>query len=98
MKQGAFRHRPNSPYGENLYEVTSGQASPQQVVNAWAAEAADYGAAANTCKPGKMCGHYTQIVWRDTKQMGCAAAQAGNREVWVCEYSPPGNYTGMQPY
>ena len=33
-----FVHRPNSTYGENLFEVTGATATPEQVVNAWAAE------------------------------------------------------------
>jgi hypothetical protein len=44
-----------------------------------------------------MCGHYTQLVWRRARQVGCAAARGGSREVWVCEF-PEGNYIGMRPY
>jgi pathogenesis-related protein 1 len=97
-KEGAFRHRPNSPWGQNLSDVTGTEYVPQQIVNGWAGEAKDFDVAANQRKEGRMCGHYTQLVWRDTKQVGCAVARGGNREVWVCEYSPPGNYVGMRPY
>jgi pathogenesis-related protein 1 len=45
-----------------------------------------------------MCGHYTQIVWRNTKAVGCAVGGKGAREVWVCDYDPPGNYVGQRPY
>jgi uncharacterized protein YkwD len=98
IKEGAFRHRPNSPWGQNLYEVTGSEYVPQQIVNGWVSEAKDFDYAANRCKENRMCGHYTQIVWRDTKELGCAVAHGGNREIWVCEYSPPGNYRGMRPY
>jgi pathogenesis-related protein 1 len=98
VKEGSVRHRPNSPWGQNLYDVTGSEYLPQQIVNGWAAEAKDFDVAANKCKEGRMCGHYTQLVWRDTKQVGCPVARGGNREVWVCEYSPPGNYAGMRPY
>ncbi len=98
IKEGAFRHRPNSPWGQNLYAVSGGEFLPQQIVNGWAAEAKDFDSASNRCKDGHMCGHYTQIVWRDTRELGCAVARGGNREVWVCEYSPPGNIQGMRPY
>ena len=45
-----------------------------------------------------MIGHYTQMVWKDTTQIGCG--QAGNTDVTylVCRYSPPGNYPGQTPY
>jgi pathogenesis-related protein 1 len=98
IKEGAFRHRPNSPWGQNLYEITGSEYLPQQIVNGWAAEAKDFDIVANKCKEGRMCGHYTQLVWRGTREVGCAVARGGNREVWVCEYSPPGNYIGMRPY
>jgi pathogenesis-related protein 1 len=69
---------------------------PEQIVRGWAAEASEYDYRTNECRG--MCGHYTQLVWRDTKEVGCAVARGGNREVWVCDYSPPGNYGGKRPY
>jgi pathogenesis-related protein 1 len=45
-----------------------------------------------------VCGHYTQIVWRDTTSVGCAAQSCPQGEIWVCDYSPPGNYVGQHPY
>jgi hypothetical protein len=45
-----------------------------------------------------VCGHYTQIVWRNTKSVGCAVARGKGVEVWVCNYDPPGNYAGQRPY
>jgi pathogenesis-related protein 1 len=91
-----FIHRPNSAYGENLFEITGAAASPAQVVDAWAAESRDYNYTSNQCSG--VCGHYTQIVWGDTKEVGCAVARGGGREVWVCNYDPPGNWAGRRPY
>lgn len=93
---GQFAHNPDDPYGENLYEITGGSASPQQVVEAWADEARDYDIRTNTCYG--MCGHYTQIVWRATRAVGCGVIGGGDREVWVCEYDPAGNVVGFRPY
>ena len=89
-------HRAKNSFGENLYLISGGEATPQQVVMAWAAEEADYNWKTNSCR--SRCGHYTQLVWRDTKQMGCAMARSGQTEVWVCNYDPPGNYVGERPY
>ena len=91
-----FIHRPNSTYGENLFEITGATASPAQVVNVWAAESRNWEYISNRCSG--VCGHYTQIVWGDTKEVGCAVARGGGREVWVCNYDPPGNWTGRRPY
>jgi uncharacterized protein YkwD len=91
-----FEHQPNGKYGENLYRVTGRRVRPQRVVATWASEAADFDREANRCQ--SVCGHYTQIVWRTTTEVGCAVARGGSREVWVCEYAPPGNYRGVRPY
>ena len=91
-----FFHRPHSTYGENLFEITGASVSPAYVVNAWAEEARDYDYRANRCRG--VCGHYTQIVWGDTKDVGCAVARGAGREVWVCDYDPPGNWAGRRPY
>lgn len=89
--------------GENL-AIFSWSVQPAEVVEAWFSEISDYDYATNTCAPGKMCGHYTQVVWRDTSRVGCAlqvcddVAGFGPGELWVCEYDPPGNWVGEQPY
>ena len=71
---------------------------PQGVVDMWMSETAWYHYATNSCDSGQECGHYTQIVWRDTKRVGCAVARGREREVWVCNYDPPGNWAGRRPY
>ena len=95
-EQGEFYHRQNSGYGENLYMIRPGPAAPEHVVHAWAAEAPDYDHVSNSCM--RMCGHYTQIVWRETSKVGCAVSRGTGREVWVCNYDPPGNWVGEKPY
>jgi uncharacterized protein YkwD len=97
IAQRQFIHRPKSKYGENLFEMQGAKATPAQVVERWASESANYDYKSNKCRGGA-CGHYTQIVWRDTREVGCAVARGGAREVWVCEYNPPGNYIGHRPY
>jgi pathogenesis-related protein 1 len=97
LKSGKFEHQ-GGPYGENLFEVRGpgAQSSAAEVAGYWAAEASDYDYGTNRCR--QMCGHYTQMVWRGTRQVGCAVARNTKREVWVCEYSPPGNVVGQRPY
>jgi pathogenesis-related protein 1 len=97
-RENKFEHRKNSPYGENLAWAGGQQLSPERVVTMWGEEVKDYNYTSNSCKPGKMCGHYTQVVWRNTKQVGCGMARGNGKEVWVCNYNPPGNYVGQKPY
>ncbi|KAJ9538060.1 hypothetical protein OSB04_030793 [Centaurea solstitialis] len=67
-------------------------------VQMWLDERGNYDVAKNECK--HMCGHYTQIVWKDTTKLGCARAQCNppNEDYYmvVCNYDPPGNYIGVQ--
>ena len=40
-------------------------------------------------------GHFTQLVWVNTKQIGFSASTSSNGYIYVCtNYDPPGNYYG----
>jgi len=95
----ALEHNPdNDDFGENVYWSSGMSPTPKDVVDAWGNEKSDYNYATNSCDSGKMCGHYTQIVWRDTTEVGCGKAICGSEQVWVCNYNPPGNWIGEKPY
>ncbi len=94
----AMRHRLQGRYGENQAWSSGRSLSPGAVVGLWVAEGSDYNPRANRCRPSKRCGHYKQIVWRETAWLGCAVARCARSEVWVCNYDPPGNYVGERPY
>jgi len=96
LQEGQFYHRPHPAFGENLFEISGGRALPADVVGDWASEASDYSYRSNTCRG--VCGHYTQLIWSDTREVGCAVARVPGREVWVCNYNPPGNWIGERPY
>ncbi len=89
-------HRPNNPFGENLTWAAHQQLTPLQVVNSWGEEVAQYDYDSNSCSG--VCGHYTQIVWQETTEVGCAVVRSQQQEIWVCNYNPPGNYVGVKPY
>lgn len=96
LASGLFIHSPNPTWGENIFEIRGAAATPPQVVYDWASESSDYDYPTNTCS--SLCGHYTQIVWRDTRELGCGVARNSFREVWVCDYNPPGNIIGRRPW
>jgi uncharacterized protein YkwD len=91
-----MEHRPQNQYGENLAWASGRNLTAEDVVEMWASERADYNYEANSCS--NVCGHYTQIVWDTTEQVGCGTASNGRQEIWVCNYNPPGNYVGERPY
>jgi len=88
-------HNPDSPYGENIF-ITGSGATSTKVVHEWASESRDYNYRTNECSGD--CGHYTQIVWRNSREVGCAAARGAQREISVCSYDPPGNYRNEWPF
>lgn len=107
-----FYHDPDSEYGENLFwkwttdsENTGLISTPRDAVTWWADEERIYNYAKNSCKRGKDCGHYTQIVWADTTEVGCSVSTCFDKnddntqtDFWVCRYNPPGNIEGEKPY
>jgi len=104
-----LKHDIKTPYGENLYWTSRTGSlkpglttTPAMVVAAWAAEATYYSRSKNSCAAGEICGHYTQIVWENTTEVGCGVSICSQEnqqtEVWVCRYNPPGNYVSEKPY
>uniref|UniRef100_A0A0D9VLY4 SCP domain-containing protein n=1 Tax=Leersia perrieri TaxID=77586 RepID=A0A0D9VLY4_9ORYZ len=67
----------SGPYGENLFWGSGTGWSPAQAVGAWLAEQPRYNYWSNSCYGG-MCGHYTQIMWRATRRVGCAMVTSCN--------------------
>ena len=94
-------HDRSSRAGENLFWASSSylgpsasgpvrrELTPAYVVNAWGEESRDYSHARQRCARGRQCGHYVQIIWPATTQVGCGASTcAKGGEVWVCRYEP----------
>lgn len=106
------QYRGDGYVGENL-SATSGQTSAidpeglSRLVKLWTSEDVDYNYDSNTCAAGKVCGHYTQVVWRETTRVGCGWARCASLQnipdwsaplILVCNYAPGGNYVGQRPY
>ncbi|CAH8583635.1 unnamed protein product [Schistosoma mattheei] len=66
----------------------------------WLDEYKNYDFYTRTCRMGQ-CGHYTQLVWEDTTDVGCGVTNCPNFPYGlsiVCNYGPGGNYVGRSPY
>jgi uncharacterized protein YkwD len=97
-----LQHSQGSGEGENLWMGTSGYFSHQKMVDGWGEEKQYYKAGTfpdvSTTGNWADVGHYTQIVWRNTTEVGCAIGTAGGNDILVCRYSKPGNYMGQKAF
>ncbi|NWV93949.1 PI16 inhibitor, partial [Machaerirhynchus nigripectus] len=91
--------------GENLFAMAP-TLELEFAVEDWNGEEKFYNLTTSVCVPGQMCGHYTQVVWSSTHQIGCGAhfcekidgIETENMHLLVCNYYPPGNVKGKKPY
>ena len=94
MKCGLM-HDPDTRYGENL--AAGKKVDATKAVRMWAGEFGKYRYAPKYVFETDS-GHYTQLVWRKTTQIGCGRATCGRNAVGVCRYSPPGHHIDKAPY
>ncbi|KAJ3089251.1 hypothetical protein HK102_006835 [Quaeritorhiza haematococci] len=109
---GTFQHSQDAglKVGENLFKSWSsgefgggrgGGNAGVEAVEAWASERNEYETAGEppVCSGGVgTVGHWTQMIWRDTREVGCGVGESGGTTVVVCRYSPPGNRCGQKPF
>ncbi len=93
-KQGcAFGHSPGQKYGENLAAGSIGALDPQSTVAMWYDEVKLYKFSGGGFS--MQTGHFTQLVWTTTTQVGCGHVQCKGNDIYVCNYDPPGNWEGQ---
>ena len=79
-------------YGQNLAAGTN--SSPADLVNLWYDEIKyyDYNNVTGIEHDGHEVGHFTQLVWASSTDLGCSVERCTNGAVYlICEYSPAGN-------
>ncbi|HMT43250.1 MAG TPA: CAP family protein [Chakrabartia sp.] len=96
-----FDHAPEGrePQGENLWMGTRDAYEPAEMVGLWLDERKLYRARrfpdVSTTGNWRDVGHYTQLIWSQTREVGCALAANPESDFLVCRYSPPGNWMGQ---
>ncbi|XP_058469750.1 cysteine-rich venom protein-like [Solea solea] len=96
---GSNRVIPTSGCGENLY-MSGNKDSWSDAIQSWYDEVKDWRYGQGSINGG-VIGHFTQIVWYRSNQVGCAMAYCPNasyKYFYVCHYCPPGNYQYTHPY
>lgn len=104
---GAIEHEEDDPddpdpQGENLFLGTKNHFAPEEMVGMWIDEKAHFvpGIFPGNSRTGDLedVGHYTQLMWRDTRRVGCAVSQGDEYDILVCRYRQAGNVIGEQPF
>ncbi len=89
--------------GQNLAMGTTGEFSLTDFVDIWGQEQ-EYFIPDITFPHVSTTGswvdvaHYTQVVWKNTTEVGCGIARGNGRDILVCQYNPPGNAIGHKVY
>jgi pathogenesis-related protein 1 len=104
--------KPVPPHGANnenialgpVFPAEFGRTSPAEYAQMWADEKVKYNAGQHS---GLGIGHYTAMVWKDTREVGCGfvagavpdeLGRGGGTDFLVCRYNPPGNIPGQTPF
>jgi pathogenesis-related protein 1 len=89
-KKGTFGHS-GTELGENIFVSSNPAEKVSKAPDTWEDEEHHWNNKKAECDSGKVCTHFTQMVWRGTTKIGCAI----NRNVsgqWklilVCNYDP----------
>ena len=97
-RSGSFEHSADkpgvAPQGENLWMGTRAAYGYGNMVGAWVDERKEYD---NGTGDFEATGHYTQLIWRGTTEMGCAVSKDPEYEYLVCRYFPAGNIEDAGP-
>lgn len=98
IKLDHLEHSPNrlngDYIGENICAGHYSSAIGTECVNLWYSEEPNYDY--KKAEFDVNCGHFTQIVWKNTKQLGCAmSCNEDDRCVVSCNYYPSGNFYGQ---
>ena len=92
LSKSHLEHRPNNNNGENIFRCQKSWApapQAQEAVDSWYNEIRNYTFGR---EPGPGTGHFTQVVWKSSKEIGVGVALGKEgKVVVVANYSPAGN-------
>ena len=98
MRHSSFEERGGR--GENLWMGTAGHYTPEEMIGHFADEKEHFyvGRFPDVSRTGDWgdVGHFTQLVWPATREVGCAMARGENYDFLVCRYWPAGNKIGQR--
>jgi len=99
-----IKHRPHEGvyeqrYGENIFWGDGKEYTCTYASQRWFAEIENYHYGVLMENDLHAIGHYTQMVWRETNEIGIGIAKCSNgATIIVANYYPRGNTIGVLPY
>lgn len=101
---GNFKHSGTDGVGENIAYGTARVYDASDLFGFWSSESkyyisgADYPDVSTTGSASDV-GHYTQIIWGETTEVGCGLSESSSGLNYLtCQYSPQGNIIGEPVY
>jgi pathogenesis-related protein 1 len=89
--KGSFGHS-GTDYGENIFVASDPNEKVAKAPDRWEDEEHNWNNKKAECDAGKVCTHFTQMVWRATRSIGCAVNRHVASDKWklilVCNYDP----------
>lgn len=101
-----FAHSPDEPgaeaIGENIWGGTAARYQPEAMVSLWVAEKKFFklGTFPENSTTGNVqdVSHYTQLMWRSSRKVGCGVSRGAREDILVCRYASAGNIIGQRPF
>ena len=82
--------------GENLYVSKGGIGiNGKEITYVWYNEVDNYDFSSHSSKNNQISSHFTQLVWKETKEIGCGATCFDTYCGCICNYYPAGNSIGL---
>lgn len=102
-RRGSLEHasyEQRAKAGENLWMGAAGYYSAETMIGGFIDEKKNFraGKFPDVSRTGNWqdVAHYTQIIWHDTTQVGCAVSRDATNDFLVCRYFPVGNWIGQK--
>lgn len=64
----------DGPIGQNIFMSTNRKDLVTDAIKLFYSEFEHYILNSNSCQPGKVCGHYTQLMWAKSYKVGCGVS------------------------
>jgi len=101
-RNGLGHSKGRNRIGENLAMGTKNAYDTARLISLWTNEKKYFRNKkwpnVSTTGNWKDVAHYSQIVWANTKEVGCAVTENNKNKFIVCHYKPAGNWVGDLAY